>query len=100
MSITTFTRWKGGNEKDMVQAAKEARKLFMKHGATAVQVHRFHNGPFMGEWLVSISYPDWSSYGKAQDGLASDASYQKLVGKVGGMAQVAGRATLVGYDIE
>ena len=54
MSVTTFGRWKGGNEKEMVQAAKEARKLFIKHGATAVQFHRFHNGAFMGDVSPSV----------------------------------------------
>ena len=100
MTVTTFTRWKGGKPDDMVNAAKTARSHIMKHGAEMVRLSRFQTGQFVGEWLVVVRYADWTSYGKAQDGLAKDAGYQKLLGQVSGMAELTGRNVLVGFDIE
>ncbi len=100
MSVTTFTRWKGGNEAEIIAAAKLAREFMIKHGAEAVRLDRFHNAQFIGEWLVQSRYPDWTTYGKAQDGLANDPGYQAMLAKVMGMAQLMGRTTLVGYNIE
>lgn len=99
MGVKAFIRWKGGNEADMVQAAKEARPMFLRHGASDMTVSRFNNGAFLGEWLVTVEYPNWTAYGRAQDGLGQDKEFQALSAKVASMAQVVGRTTLKTYDL-
>ncbi|MES2713030.1 MAG: hypothetical protein V4653_15730 [Pseudomonadota bacterium] len=99
MTISTLTRWKGGTADDMVSVTTSARELMVLHGAEAVSLSRFHTGPFMGEWLITARYPDWTTYGRAQDGLALDPSYQDLFGRVSGFAELAGRELVIGYEI-
>lgn len=100
MSITAFSRWKGGNPAEIIAAAKLAREFMMKHGAQSVRLSRFHHGQFLGDWLVIVRYVDWAAYGKGMDGLSKDAAYQALVAKVSGMAQMVGRSILTDHDIE
>jgi len=100
MPVTTFARWKGGNPTEIVEAAKQARTYHIKHGAEAVRLSRYHSGPFVGEWLVVAHYRDWTTYGKAVDGMTNDAEYQALVGRVMGIAQMVDRSTLVEYSLD
>jgi hypothetical protein len=98
-AITQLTRWKGGKHDDMVAAAKKAKALIEKHGAELFRISKFHTGNFAGEWLVVSRYADWAAYAKAQDGLAKDSEYQKLLAHVGSMAEVTARNVTVGIDL-
>lgn len=99
MTISTLTRWKGGTADDMVSVTASAREVMMLHGAEAVSLSRFHTGPYIGEWLITARYPDWTTYGRAQDSLALDPSYQDLFGRVMGFSELTGRNLIVGYEI-
>ena len=99
MSILQLTRWKGGKHDEMVQAARAAKAIIEKHGAEFFRVSRFHTGPYVGEWLVATRYADWATYAKVQQAQADDAEYQALLSRVGAMAELTGRAVLVGIDL-
>jgi len=44
-----------------------------------------------GEWLVVTRYSSWEAFGKAQDGLAKDPAWAKLIANTAGIARLMGR---------
>lgn len=99
MSVAQLTRFKGGKPEEMIKAAKQAKVLMEKHGAEYFLLNRFHTGNWAGEWLVVTRFPSWAAYGKAQEGLAKDSDYQKLLAHVLGIAEMTGRNLVVGVDL-
>lgn len=99
MSIAQFTRFKSDKPEEIVKAARQAKALFEKHGAEFLRLSRFHTGTWAGEWLVVSRYSSWSAYGKAQEGLAKDAEFQKLLAHVQSFAELTGRNITVGVDL-
>jgi hypothetical protein len=91
MSIMQLTRFKSANSEEMIKAAKQARPLFEKHGAEWLRVSRFHAGEFTGQWLAASRYLNWEVYGKAQDGLAKDPEYAKLMAHMASFSEMTGR---------
>jgi hypothetical protein len=99
MFITQLTRWKCGNAEEIAKAAKQAKVIFGKHGAEWLRLSRFHSGPYAGEWLVATRYSGWGAYGKAQEALAKDADFAKLMAHMNGIAEMTGRSVTTGMDI-
>jgi len=52
---------------------------------------QIHTGEHAGQWLVSIIYPDWATYGKATQSLAEDAEHTKLRDKFAESARMEDR---------
>jgi hypothetical protein len=99
MSITQLSRFRTSNAEEMVKAAKQAKKLFEKHGAEWLRLSRFHAGEFAGQWLAASRYSSWEAYGKAQEGLAKDPEYAKLQAHLITFAELTGRNIAVGFDL-
>ena len=99
MSVTVMTRYKGGTPDEVTPLAKKVKAIHQKHGAELYRVGRFRTGPNVGEWLVVVRYADWNAHAKAQDGLAKDGDYQKIIGQVAKIATVTSRNFVVGLDI-
>jgi hypothetical protein len=98
MAVTQLTRWTGGNRDAVVALGKQGKALAAKVGGE-YRVGQIHTGPHAGQWLTSVRYPDWETYGKAQQAMASDAAFQKLMADALATAQVADRAVIVGIDL-
>jgi hypothetical protein len=98
MAVTQLTRWSGGNRDALVPLGKQAKAIQEKLGGE-FRLGQIHTGPHAGQWLTSVRYPDWETYGKAQQALASDTAFQKLMADALATAQVADRAVIVGIDI-
>ncbi len=98
-TITTFTRFKSDKAEEMVKAAKQAKAIFEKHGAEFLRMSRFHTGTWAGEWLVVTRFPNWEAYGRAQEALAKDEAFAKLMAQTAGIAQLMGRNITVGIDL-
>lgn len=99
MSITQLTRFKSDKAEEMVKNAKQAKTIFEKHGAEFLRLSRFHSGMWAGEWLVASRYASWEAYGKAQEGLAKDPAFAKLMEHVNSIAELTGRNIAVGIDL-
>ena len=99
MAITQLTRFKSNNAEEMIKAAKEAKKLFEKHGAEWLRFSRFHSGEFTGQWLGASRYSSWEVYGKAQEGLAKDPEFAKLMANMTTFSELTGRNITVGIDL-
>jgi len=99
MSILQLTRFKCDNAEEMVKTAKQAKTIFEKHGAEFLRLSRFHSGMWPGEWLVATRYAGWEAYGKAQEGLAKDPAFAKLLEHTNTIAELTGRNIAVGVDL-
>ena len=99
MPVTAVTYWKGGKPEDIVAAAKKAKAIFAKHGAQNFQLNRVHAGPEAGQWAVVTSFSDWAAYGKLQQALADDDTYQKLLAQVSAMSELTSRRIVVSVDL-
>jgi hypothetical protein len=99
MAITQMTRFKSDKTDEMIKNARNAKALFEKHGAEFLRVSRFHTGVWAGDWLVVTRYASWEVYGKAQEGLAKDPAYAKLMTNTASIAQLMGRNITVGIDL-
>ena len=99
MSITQLTRFKSNNAEEMIKAAKEAKKLFEKHGAEWLRLSRFHSGEFTGQWLGASRYSSWEVYGKAQEGLVKEPEFAKLMANMTTFSELTGRNITVGIDL-
>ena len=98
-AISQLTRYKSKNHDEMVKAAKQAKAIYERHGAELFRVSRFYTGQWAGEWLAVVRYKSWAAYGKAMEGLAEDAEFQKLIAHVLSVAELTGRVITVGIDL-
>jgi hypothetical protein len=98
-TITQFTRFKSDKAEEMVKTAKQAKAIFEKHGAEFLRMSRFHTGMWAGEWLIVTRYGSWEVYGKAQEGVAKDPAFKKLMAHTATIAQLMGRNISVGVDL-
>jgi hypothetical protein len=99
MAITQMTRFKSDKAEEMIKNAKNAKTIFEKHGAEFLRLSRFHTGIWAGEWLVVTRYASWEVYGKAQEGLAKDPAFAKLLANTATIAQLMGRNLTVSVDL-
>ena len=99
MAVVTFVRYSGGKRDAVVAAAKQGKAFLEKAGAEWVRLSLIHTGPHAGQWLISIRYPDWATYGKAQQALAGNAAYQKFLADNTAMVQLQERTIVVGIDL-
>jgi hypothetical protein len=99
MSITQFTRFKSDKAEEMIKAAKRGKAIIEKHGAEFFRVSRFHTGAWAGEWLVVTRYPNWEAFGKAQEAIAKDPAFAKLMADTASIAELTGRNIAVGVDL-
>jgi hypothetical protein len=54
----------------------------MRHGATSFRFGRCYSGPDAGRLIVAITFPDWATYGRAQQALPANAEQQRHRGEV------------------
>ena len=99
MAVAQMTRFSGGSAEEMIATAKKSKALWMKHGAETVLFSRIHTGMWTGQWLFTARCADWAAFGKAQEGLAKDPEFQKLLTQAMSMAKLEARTVLVGIDI-
>jgi len=97
MSISTFTRFSGGNREALLALAKQGKPILEKAGADLVRVAQIHTGQHAGDLLVRVGYPNWEAYGNAQDSLAHNRAYQDIMSEVSG--HLADRVIVVGIDL-
>ena len=74
MSVTSVTRFNGGNRDAFMAAAKKAKAIFENVGGE-FQVGQLYSGPDIGQWVATIRFADWEDYGAAMKALSSNAEY-------------------------
>jgi 3-hydroxyisobutyrate dehydrogenase-like beta-hydroxyacid dehydrogenase len=91
MTITVMTRYKVSDAKTMTKTATEAKKLVEKHGAEFADMSHIHTGAFAGEWVFLARYADWVVFGKAQEGLAKDPAWAKMLALAATVSELTDR---------
>lgn len=100
MAFVVVSRWKSGRDlKEIVRVCKQAKAHWQRHGAKDFQLTRFHTGAWAGEYLVSITFPDAATYGKALDDMPKDAEFMAVMAEAQSVAQLMGRNTLLSIDV-
>ena len=99
MPVGQVTRFNGGDPEQMVALAKRAKAVWVKHGAESARLVRLHTGPWIGQWLFFIRCSDWTSYGKAQEGIQNDPDFKKVLSETLAIAKLEARNVVLGYDI-
>jgi len=98
MAITSMTRIKGDNIEEVIKVAKKVKQIVEKHGAEFFRMSRFHTDPWIGEWLVVTRYSSWEAYGKAQDGMAKDPAWAKVLADTAKIGQFMGRRGAASWE--
>ncbi len=99
MFVIQLARFKSDKPEEMIKAAKRAKPIFEKHGAEFFRLTRFHTGMWTGEWMTVTRYSSWAVYGKAMEGVANDAAFQKLVAEMQGFSELMSRTITVEIDL-
>lgn len=61
---------------------KDAAAVWKKHGAVSLRIGSYHSGAYAGQTLVVITYPDWTTYGRAMQGISEDADFKRIIGEI------------------
>jgi hypothetical protein len=98
MTILNVSRWKG-NLEQATPIAREAAAIVKKHGAVSVRIGPCYSGPHAGQFYVGIAFPDWATFGTAQQGLAADADFRRLYAEASKVVELQERSILVTEDL-
>ena len=100
MAYVVVSRWKSGADvKEIVRVCKQAKAHWQRHGAEGFQLTRFQTGLWVGEYLVTITFPNAASYGKALDDMPKDPEFSAVIAEANKVAQLVGRQTLISIDV-
>ena len=100
MTVTVVTRWTTPNVDASTKAAKQAKGVWMKHGAQDLRLSQIYSGQFTGQWLVSATFADMAAFGKAATAVSASPemkTIQQENAKAGAALQE--RWLLVGTDL-
>ncbi len=76
MPIVVLSRWSGASRDDMVRIAGKIKPLCEKHGAEYMRLGQSYSGDYAGQYVFSLRYADWETYGKAMQAMSNDAELQ------------------------
>ena len=99
MAITVLTRFSGGNRDAMIALAKQAKPIVEQAGAEFFRLSQIYTGQWAGQLAVASRYPDWATYGQAQQALAGNAAYQALLAEANAISHLEGRTILTSIDL-
>ena len=83
MPIANVSRFKIGRA-DAARVARSAAPIFKSKGVTTVQMGFCYSGPHTGEIIITLTYPDWTTFAKVTEELQQDKDYQRLFAEVSG----------------
>jgi hypothetical protein len=98
MKITSVARWNAKSREEILAVAKQVKPIHVKYGGD-FRMEQIHTGEHCGQWLVSITYPSWDTYGKASQALANDAEHTSLRNKFAENSRMEERTILVSYEV-
>jgi hypothetical protein len=98
MAIVVVSRWKGNHEQAL-PIGRQAAAIQKRHGATSFRFGLCYSGPDTGQLIVAATYPDWASYGRAQQGMAADAEWQRVLGEAMKIGELEDRSVIVTEEL-
>jgi len=99
MAIVVVSRWKG-NYAQALPIARQAAAILKRHGASSARIGPCHSGPAGGHIFTAVTYPDWTSYGAAQQqAQATDSEFQRVFAEFAKIVELQDRSVLVADDL-
>jgi hypothetical protein len=98
MAIVVVTRWKGDFQ-EALPIGRQAAVIQKRHGATAFRMGPCYAGPDTGLIFVVATFPDWATYGRAQQALAADTEWQQLYGEANKIAELHDRSVIIAEEL-
>jgi hypothetical protein len=98
MPVTVESRWHGGSRDAVVAFGKQLKPIVEELGGE-YRLGQIHTGANVGQWVATLRFPDWASYGKASHVFANDPAFQDIMAKVMAVGQLVDRTLIVGLDL-
>ena len=99
MAIVVVSRWKG-NYARALPIARQAAAILKQQGASSARIGRCHSGPDTGQIYTAITYPDWTTYGSAQQqSQAGDSEFQRVFAEFAKVVELQDRSVIVADDL-
>ena len=97
MAVVVVSRWKGDPQN--MKIFREGAPNLKRHGAVSARVGQCWAGPYAGQIYWAITFPDWATFGRAQQALAADAQWQKLYGEALKIGELQDRSVIVAEEL-
>ena len=95
MAIVVVSRWKG-NYAQALPIARQAAAILKRHGASTARIGRCHSGPDTGHIYTAVTYPDWTTYGSAQQqSQAGDSEFQRIFAEFAKVVELQDRSVII-----
>jgi hypothetical protein len=79
MPVCMIVRRKGDHRDDRLRPLrKEGITLLKKHGAVSHRFGFYQSGPYTGQMLAVIGYPDLETHERAVRGMSQDADWKRI----------------------
>ena len=98
MAIISVSRWKGSAEQAM-PIAKQVAAILKGHGASSVRAGPCYAGGDAGKFYVAITFPDWATFGRAQQALSTDAQYQRVYAEALKIGELQDRSVIASEEL-
>lgn len=98
MAIVSVSRWKVSAEQAL-PIARQVAPMLKAHGATSVRFGPCYSGPDAGRVYVAITFPDWATFGRAQQALSTDAQWQRLYAEALKTGELQDRSLIVAEEL-
>jgi hypothetical protein len=97
MPVSILSRWTAKQE-DVLRIGRRAKSINEKNGGE-MRVAQIYTGPYTGQFMAAVRFPDWETYGKAMQAMSTDAEYQNLMAEAQQVGELHGRSILVSLDL-
>jgi len=81
------------------QLRKEAAAVWKKHGAVSSRYGSIYSGAHAGHILAVITFPDWTTYGRAMQSISEDADWKRIMGELSKLSTIQERLLTVTEDM-
>jgi hypothetical protein len=83
MAISMVIRRTGDYKDTRLQALRnQGVPLLKKHGATSHRFGYYQSGPYTGQILIVLTYPDLETHERAMQGMSEDTDWKRVAAEV------------------
>ena len=94
MAIVVVGRWTGNLEQGLPHV-REVGESLKARGATSVRIGNCYSGQYAVQIFSAVAFPDWESFGKAHQALATDRTMRRSYAEATKHLKVEERSVLV-----
>ena len=98
MAIIVVNRVKYDPSADHRPRMREIAAIAKRHGAVSMRAGRCLAGPYTGQVVSAITFPDGAGFGRALDSMLADPEYQRFVAEVVKDSELQDRWIIVGEE--